>query len=128
MHQIFETSQAPLPIGPYAQVVQAGNTVYVSGQIPLCPETGELAGIDLAAQTRQVLLNLQAILDAADCRISEIVKTTVYMTDLGGFAIFNRMYAEWLGSHTPARSTIQVAALPKGALIEIDAIIVKENK
>ncbi len=128
MHQIFETSHAPLPIGPYAQAIQAGNMVFVSGQIPLSPETGELAGPDLADQTRQVLRNLQAILDQAGCKISEIVKTTVFMTDLKDFATFNKLYAEWLGSHTPARSTIQVAALPKGAQVEIEAIIVKEIK
>jgi 2-iminobutanoate/2-iminopropanoate deaminase len=128
MHQIYETNQAPLPIGPYAQAIQAGNMIFVSGQIPLSPETGELAGPDLTAQTRQVLHNLQAILDTVGCKISEIVKTTVFMTDLKDFAVFNRLYAEWLGLHTPARSTIQVAALPKGAQIEIEAIIVKEIK
>ncbi len=127
MHQVFETNEAPLPIGPYAQAIQAGNFLFISGQIPLVPETGELAGQDLTSQTRQVLANLQAILKKSGCSISQIVKTTVYMTDLKEFAIFNRLYAEWLGSHTPARSTIQVAALPKGAQIEIEAIVVKEN-
>jgi 2-iminobutanoate/2-iminopropanoate deaminase len=128
MHHIFETNQAPLPIGPYAQAIQGGNMIFISGQIPLCPETGELAGPDLVMQTEQVLKNLQAILIAANCTISQIVKTTVFLTDLGEFASFNKMYAEWLGAHRPARSTVQVAALPKGARIEIDAIVVKESR
>jgi 2-iminobutanoate/2-iminopropanoate deaminase len=128
MHRMIETSRAPLPIGPYAQAVQAGNMIYFSGQIPLSPETGELAGPDIAAQTRQALANLQAVVDAAGCTVSQIVKTTIYMTDLSGFAEFNRVYGDWLGAHTPARSTVQVAALPKGALIEIDAIIIKEGR
>jgi len=128
MHHIYETSKAPLPIGPYAQAIQAGNMIFLSGQIPLCPESGELAGPDMATQTAQVLKNLQAVITAAGCSISEIVKTTVFMTDLSEFAAFNKMYADWLGKHTPARSTVQVAALPKGARIEIEAIIVKENR
>ncbi|HAL73808.1 MAG TPA: hypothetical protein DCM45_01795 [Clostridiales bacterium] len=127
MHHVFETPKAPLPIGPYAQALSAGNLIFISGQIPLRPENGDLAGPDLITQTRQVLKNLQAILDAAGCTISQIVKTTVYMTDLAEFASFNKIYAEWLGTHTPARSTVQVAALPKGAQIEIDAIVIKEN-
>ena len=127
MHHIFETKHAPLPIGPYSQAISAGNMIFISGQIPLSPETGELAGPDLAAQTHQVLKNMQAILDAADCTISQIVKTTVYMTDLSEFASFNKIYGEWLGTHAPARSTVQVAALPKGSKIEIEAIVVKEN-
>lgn len=128
MHHIFETSHAPLPIGPYAQAIQAGNMIFISGQIPLSPETGELAGPDLATQTTQVLKNLQAILTAANCTISQIVKTTVFMTDLSEFAAFNKIYGAWLGSHTPARSTVQVAGLPKGSLIEIEAIVVKETR
>jgi 2-iminobutanoate/2-iminopropanoate deaminase len=128
MHRIIETNRAPLPIGPYAQAVQAGNLLFISGQIPLCPDTGELAGPDLATQTRQALANLQAVIDASGCTISQIVKTTIYLTDLASFAAFNRIYGEWLGAHTPARTTVQVTALPKGSLIEIDAIIVKENR
>jgi 2-iminobutanoate/2-iminopropanoate deaminase len=125
MHQMIETSQAPLPIGPYAQAVMAGDWLFVSGQIPINPDTGELAGPDLASQARQVLQNLSAILAAAGFEICQIVKTTVYLTDLGEFSAFNKIYGEWLGSHTPARSTVQVAALPKGAQVEIEAILVK---
>ncbi len=128
MHHIFETTKAPLPIGPYAQAIQAGNMIFISGQIPLCPDTGELISADLATQTEQVLKNLQAILTAANCNISQIVKTTVFMTDLSEFAAFNKIYGAWLGTHTPARSTVQVAALPKGARIEIEAIVVKETR
>jgi 2-iminobutanoate/2-iminopropanoate deaminase len=127
MHHIFETSKAPLPIGPYAQAISAGNLIFISGQIPLSPETGDLAGCDLQMQTEQVLKNLSAILEEVGCTISQIAKTTVFMTDLDEFATFNKLYGEWLGTHTPARSTIQVAALPKGAKIEIEAIVVKEN-
>lgn len=128
MHQMIETSQAPLPIGPYAQAVLSGDMLFVSGQIPIKPETGDLAGPDLASQTRQVLKNLSAVLDAAGFEICQIVKTTVYMTNLGEFTAFNKIYSDWLGSHTPARSTVQVAALPKGAQVEIDAILVKESR
>ncbi|MEA4888234.1 MAG: RidA family protein [Clostridiaceae bacterium] len=127
MHQIIETNQAPLPIGPYSQAIMAGKLLFISGQIPLCPETGDLAGSDLAAQTGQVLRNLQAVLDEAGCTVSQIVKTTVFMTDLREFSVFNQIYAAWLGTHCPARSTIQVSALPKDAKIEIEAIVVKEN-
>jgi 2-iminobutanoate/2-iminopropanoate deaminase len=128
MHQMIETDRAPLPIGPYAQAVQAGELLFVSGQIPLDPDTGELAGTDLASQTRQVLRNIDAILEAAGCEIWQIAKTTVYLVDLGEFAAFNKIYGEWLGPHTPARATVQVAALPKGARVEIEAIVVKESK
>jgi 2-iminobutanoate/2-iminopropanoate deaminase len=128
MHKMIETSDAPLPIGPYAQAVQAGSLVFISGQLPISPETGELAGAGLASQAAQALANMKAILDAAECGICQIVKTTVYMTDLNEFATFNKIYAEWMGAHTPARATVQVAALPKGAQIEIDAIVVKEIK
>ena len=127
MHHVIETPKAPLPIGPYSQALAAGNLIFISGQIPLRPENGDLAGPDLITQTRQVLKNLQSILDAAGCSISQIVKTTVFMTDLAEFASFNKVYAEWLGTHAPARSTVQVAALPKGAQIEIEAIVIKEN-
>lgn len=128
MHQTFETDQAPLPIGPYAQAVQAGNLVFISGQIPLSPQTGSLSGPDLESQTQQVLFNLQAVLEETGCTISQIVKITVYMTDLDEFSVFNKRYGKWLGTHKPARTTVQVAALPKGARIEIDAIVVKESK
>ncbi len=128
MHQMIETSQAPLPIGPYAQAVLAGDLLFVSGQIPLKPDTGELAGQDLASQTRQALQNLSAVLTASGFEIWQIVRTTVYLTNLGEFAAFNKIYSDWLGSHTPARTTVQVAALPKGAQVEIDAIAVKESQ
>jgi len=126
MHRTYETNLAPLPIGPYAQAIQAGNQVYLSGQLPINPETGELSGPELIDQAVQVLKNLQAVLESAGCKISQIVKVTVYMTDLKDFADFNRLYAKWLGTHAPARSTVQVAALPKGARIEIDLIAIKE--
>jgi 2-iminobutanoate/2-iminopropanoate deaminase len=128
MHQMIETEKAPLPIGPYAQAVQAGDLLFISGQIPLDPDSGELAGPDFAAQVKQVLHNIEAILNAAGCEIWQITKTTVYLVDLGEFAAFNKIYGEWLGMHTPARSTVQVAALPKGARVEIEAIVVKESK
>lgn len=127
MHQIIATDRAPLPVGPYAQAVQAGNMVFISGQIPLSPETGLLAGPDLISQTRQVFANLQAVIEACGCTVSQVVKTTVFMIDLDEFSDFNKLYVEWMGSHTPARSTVQVAALPRGVRIEVEAILVKES-
>ncbi len=127
MHHIYETDQAPLPIGAYAQAIEAGNMIFLSGQIPISPHTGELAGTDLVSQTIQVFKNLDAILTEVGCTVSQVVKTTVFLTDLGGYADFNRLYADWVGTHTPARSVVQVSALPKDALVEIELIILKET-
>ena len=116
------TSHAPKPIGPYSQGVIAGGLLFVSGQIPLDPATGETVPGDIEAQTEQVLKNVVAILKEAKMGPENVVKATVYLVDLADFPRMNEVYARHLGKEPPARSTIQAAALPKGALIEIDVI------
>jgi len=120
------TSGAPAPVGPYNQAVKAGGWLYCSGQIALDPQSGSLVGAgDVAAETRQVLANLQAVLQAAGASPAQVVRTTVYLVDLADFATVNGLYAEVFGSGVaPARACVQVAALPKGARVEIDAIAV----
>jgi len=121
IHSIF-TSQAPKAVGPYSQAVAAGGFIYLSGQIGLLPESGRLAGDDVEAQTRQITENLSAVLQAAGCSTSDILKTTIYLTDMTDFPLVNAIYAEWLGDHRPARATVGVASLPLGARVEIDLI------
>ncbi len=123
---IVATAAAPQAIGPYSQAVRCGRTVYCSGQIPLTP-AGELVTGDIAVQTRQVLINLKAVLEAAGGGLGQVVKTTVYCVDLAQFGTINETYAEFFGDSRPARATVQVAALPKGAGIEIDAIAVLDD-
>ena len=117
------TKQAPAAIGPYSQGVKAGELVFVSGQIPVNPATGELV-TDIAAATRQSIANLGAVLQAAGGSLENIVKTTVFLTDLKNFSIMNEVYGEYFSANPPARSTIEVAGLPKGAPLEIEAIAV----
>ncbi len=119
------TPNAPAAIGPYSQAVAAGNTLYVSGQLPIDPATGAFAGEDIAAQTRQSLLNLQAILNANGMSMADVVKTTVLLADIGEFAAMNAVYAEFFAEPFPARAAFQVAALPKAARVEIEAVAVK---
>lgn len=116
------SDQAPEAIGPYSQAVSVGGFLFTSGQIPLDPGRGELVAGGFEAQARQVLENLSQVLAAAGCSFQDVVKATVYVTDLADFPKLNELYAEVLGGHRPARSTVQVAALPKGALVEIDLI------
>lgn len=119
---IICTDNAPDPIGPYSQAVEVDSTLYCSGQIPVHPQTGEIPE-PLEAQTRQVLSNLRAVIKEAGGELEDVVKTTIYLTDIHSFAAVNAIYTEYFeGPAAPARSTVQVAALPKGALIEIDAI------
>jgi 2-iminobutanoate/2-iminopropanoate deaminase len=120
--RIIATADAPKAVGPYSQAVAVGDFLFCSGQIPLKPETGELIHGDVTAQTTQVLENLGAVLHANKMTFSDVVKTTVFLTDLGDFAAMNAVYAGFFPSSQPARSTIQVAALPKGARVEIEAI------
>jgi reactive intermediate/imine deaminase len=122
--EAIETAQAPAPVGPYNQAVRAGNLLFCSGQIALDPASGSLVGAgDVALETRQVLANLLAVLDAAGALPSQVVRTTVFLADLADFAIVNGLYAEVFGAGvSPARACVQVAALPKGARVEIDAI------
>ncbi len=116
------TPHAPAAIGPYSQAVRAGGWVFLSGQIPLDPATGAMVTGDIEAQTRQVLANLTAVLAAAGASWRDVVRTTIYLTDLGTFERVNRVYAEVAGEVPPARATVQVAALPRGAAVEIDAV------
>ena len=117
----IHTDDAPAAIGPYSQAVQVDGMLYTSGQIALDPASGAMAeGFD--AQARQVLANLSAVLAAAGCTFSDVVKATIYVSDLAHFPRLNELYGEAMGEHRPARSTVQVAALPKGALVEIDLI------
>lgn len=118
------TSLAPQAIGPYAQANRTGDFVFCSGQIPLDPATMQVVDGDIEAQTRRVLENLRAVLQAAGCDLSHVVKTTVFMTDLGAFARMNAVYAEFFPAQPPARSTVQVSALPRGAHVEIECVAV----
>ncbi|RUM68215.1 MAG: deaminase [Sulfurospirillum sp.] len=115
------TDNAPAAIGPYSQAVKANGFIYTSGQIPLTPE-GEMVGGDIQDQTRQVLNNLDAVLVAAGSSLQNVVKTTIYLADMDDFVAVNAVYAEFFGSSFPARSTVAVKTLPKGAAVEIDAI------
>ena len=124
-NQAIHTPNAPAAIGPYSQAVCAGNTVYVSGQLPINPATGEFAGADIASQTRQSLTNIQSILAANGMTMADVVKVTVLMQDIAEFAAMNAVYAEFFSEPFPARAAYQVAALPKAAKIEIEAIAVK---
>lgn len=119
------TEQAPAAIGPYSQGVQVGNLVFTAGQAAVDPATGQLVAGNIEEQTRQTLRNLQAILEAAGCSMADVVKTTVFLTDINDFQAMNRVYAEFFPVAPPARSTVQVSALPLGARIEIEAIAFK---
>jgi 2-iminobutanoate/2-iminopropanoate deaminase len=119
---VIHTDGAPKAIGPYSQAIRAGQTLYAAGQVPLDPQTMEVVGGGIEAQTRQALTNLAAVLEAAGGSLANVVKTTVFMLDLGEFAQMNAVYAEFFPEKPPARSTVQVAGLPRGARVEIDCI------
>jgi len=122
-------SSAAVPaVGPYSQAVEAGPFVFCSGQIPLDPLTGALVAADIGAATEQVLKNLQAVLAAAGLDLENVVKTTVYLADMGDFSAMNAVYGRYFREGFPARSTVQVAGLPKGAPIEIEAIAMRSDK
>ena len=122
MKKDIRTAGAPAAIGPYVQGVRTGNLVFLSGQIPLDPATGELVGGSIAAQTSRVLDNLKAVLEAAGSSLDRVLRTTVYLADMGTFSEMNEAYGSYFPEGPPARSTVGVAALPRGASIEIDAI------
>ena len=126
MNQAIATKNAPAAIGPYSQGIKAGKTIYVSGQIPIDPVTGEFAGQDIEAQTRQSLTNIKNILKEAGADMSDVVKTTVLLKDIADFAAMNKIYAEFFTEPYPARAAFQVAAIPKGALVEIEAVAVTD--
>ena len=123
-HQVVHTAQTPQAIGTYSQAIQAGNTVYLSGQIPLDPQTMKLVDGPIDRQVRQVLDNLSAVAKAAGGSLAAAVKVTVYLTDLGHFPVVNEVMAEYFRTPYPARATVGVAALPRGAMVEMDAILV----
>jgi 2-iminobutanoate/2-iminopropanoate deaminase len=119
---MIRTDKAPAPIGPYSQAILAGGELFCSGQIPIDPATGELTGSDAAQQADRVLRNLGAVLQAAQMDYADVVKTTIFLIDMNDFAAVNEVYAKYFDSNKPARSTVAVAALPRGARVEIDAI------
>lgn len=121
---IIATDQAPAAIGPYSQAVRAGNTVYFSGQIPLDPSSGTLVEGDISTQTRRVFDNLKAVAEAAGGSFEQIVRVGIYVTDLANFAAVNAVMNEYFQPPYPARSTIEVAGLPKSAQVEVDAVMV----
>ena len=121
--QIVSTSAAPAAIGPYSQAVRAGNTLWLSGQIPLDPVTKELVQGDIEVQTRRVFDNIKAVLAAAGASFDGVVKTTIFLTDLANFAVVNKIMAEYFREPYPARSTVGVAALPRGAQVEVECIV-----
>lgn len=119
----IRTSRAPAAIGPYSQAIRMGTVVHTAGQIALHPDTMEMVGgDDVAAQTERVMRNLAAILESAGASLDTVIKTTVYLRDMDDFAAMNEVYARFLGEHRPARSTVEVARLPKDARVEIDAV------
>ncbi len=122
MRQAVSTGSAPAAIGPYSQAIRAGSLLFVSGQVPIDPATGALVGGDIAAQTRRVLQNLGAILEAAGASFDDVVRTTVFLADMDDFAAMNEVYATCFSSPAPARATVQVSRLPKDARVEIDVI------
>ena len=122
--QIIETKTAPAAIGPYSQAVKANGLLFISGQIPANPKTGELAGRSPREQTEQCIANLENILKAAGCGIADVVKTSVFLTDLSDFAEMNEVYAKHFVSEMPARVCVEVSRLPRGAQVEIEAVAV----
>ena len=120
--ETHHTSDAPEAIGPYSQAIASGGWLYLSGQAALDPATGELVPGGFEAEARQVMANLRAVLASAGCTFADVVKATIFVVDLADFPTLNRIYGEALGDHRPARSTVQVAALPKGAVVEIDMV------
>ena len=121
---VIHTDSAPKAIGPYSQAIRSGNLIFAAGQVPIVPATGDLIAGDIEAQARQVLTNLKAVLEAAGSGLDKVVKTTVFMTNLGDFARMNAVYAEFFPANPPARSTVQVSALPKGAMVEIECVAI----
>ena len=127
MKKIISTSEAPAAIGPYSQAVRRGNFLFCSGQIPLDPKSGQIVAGDIAAQTRRVLDNIRAVLKAEGLTFENIVKTTIFLTDLADFQTVNEIYSSYFKQQPPARSTVQVSALPKGANVEIEVIAVADD-
>jgi len=125
--KIIATDQAPAAIGPYSQAVQANGLLFCSGQIPLDPITGELISGDIRLETERVMENLRGVLAAAGCGFEQVVRTTIYLVDMADFPAVNEVYGRYFTVEKPARATVAVAALPKGARVEIDAVAVAQN-
>ncbi len=126
MKEVVNTKLAPAAIGPYSQAIVAGDMVFTSGQIPLSAETGLVVGDDVSAQAVQALDNLKAVLAGAGCGLDDVVKTTVFITDMSKFALVNEIYAKYFTEKAPARSCVEVSKLPKGCLVEVEAIAVRK--
>ncbi len=126
MKKITYTDKAPAPIGPYSQAVEAGGIIFISGQVAIDPALGDLKpGQTPAEETKQVLENLKAIIEAAGCNMSQVVKCTIFLDDMGKFAEVNAVYSSYFPEHPPARETVAVVGLPKGAQVEISAVVVR---
>ena len=126
MKKIISTTEAPAAVGPYSQAVRAGSTIYCAGQIPLDPKTGQIVSQDITDQARRVLDNISAVLRSESLTFNNIVKTTIFLTDLADFQTVNEIYGSYFKKEPPARSTVQVSALPKGARVEIEVIAVAD--
>lgn len=124
MQKVITSKNAPAPIGPYNQAILAGNTLYVSGQIPLDPVSGDIVNQDIAAETHQVMKNLKAILEEAGADFTNVVKCSIFIKNMNDFAAINKIYGEYFVSNAPARETVEVARLPKDANVEISCIAV----
>ncbi|MBA3962023.1 MAG: RidA family protein [Chthoniobacterales bacterium] len=122
MKKIVSTKDAPAAVGPYSQAIRAGSFLFCAGQIPLDPQTGQIVSDDISAQTKRVLENVSAVLRAENLSFGHVVKTTIFLTDIGDFQTVNEIYATYFRENPPARSTVQVSALPKGAKVEIEVI------
>lgn len=122
MSKVIHTPNAPAAVGPYSQAIDCGDLVFCSGQIPLAPATGEVVEGGIEAQTRQIFANIQAVLAEAGLTLANVVKTTVFMTDLGQFGVFNGIYGEYFPENPPARSCVEISKLPKGVSVEIEVI------
>lgn len=122
MKKIVETSKAPAPVGPYSQAIEVDGTLFCSGQIPIIPETGSILTENIEDQTKQVMKNIEAVLTEADYKWTDIVKTTIFLTDLGDFDKVNGVYAKYFTNEPPARSCVQVSALPKGVNVEVEVL------
>jgi 2-iminobutanoate/2-iminopropanoate deaminase len=122
MKSVVNTDKAPAAIGPYSQAIKAGNFLFISGQIPVNPATGEVVAGDVAAQTKQVLENIKAILESENLKLGNVVKTSVFLADMNDFQTVNQVYGEYFSQDAPARGCVQVARLPKDVSVEIEAI------
>jgi 2-iminobutanoate/2-iminopropanoate deaminase len=122
--KVIQTEKAPKPIGPYSQAIRAGNFIFLSGQIPIDPSTGEMVGGDIRQQTRQVLENMKGVLESQGLGMQDMVKVNIFLRDMGNFNQMNEVYATYFSSNPPARSTVEVGKFPRNADIEIEAIAV----